>query len=74
VAVVAYDRHGNRMGYGGGYYDRYLKNIGEHTVLIGINFSAQVVDELPARPHDMPVDIVIHENGIIHIPKQKPCP
>lgn len=66
VPAVAFDVRGNRLGYGGGYYDRYLKQITPETVLLGINFSVQVLDELPAYPHDMPVDIIVHEKGMIH--------
>lgn len=70
VPAIAFDLRGNRLGYGGGYYDRYLKRIVPETVRIGINFSCQVVDELPVYQYDMPVDIVLHEKGIIHTTKK----
>lgn len=66
VPAIAYDVLGNRMGYGGGYYDRYLKRVGAGTVVAGVAFSGQVVEQLPAGIHDVPVQLVIHELGIIH--------
>lgn len=66
VPAIAFDHQGNRLGYGGGYYDRYLKLIKPETILIGINYSLLVVDDLPVYPHDMPVDIVVHEKGVIY--------
>jgi 5-formyltetrahydrofolate cyclo-ligase len=70
LPAVAFDEQGNRMGYGGGYYDRYLKTINSHTALAGINFTTQVVKEIPTQPHDMPVDYVIHEQGILQLQKE----
>lgn len=69
IPAVAFDRLGNRLGYGGGYYDRYLKRISRKTMLIGVNFAAQVVDVLPVDQYDMPVDIVVHEQGILYTTK-----
>jgi 5-formyltetrahydrofolate cyclo-ligase len=70
IPGIAFDLQGNRLGYGGGYYDRYLKLVRPETILIGITYSVLVVEELPAYPHDMPVDIVLHEQGIIHTTKK----
>jgi 5-formyltetrahydrofolate cyclo-ligase len=69
IPAVAYDQQGGRLGYGGGYYDRYLQQVGPATTLIGINFACQVVETLPTLPHDMAVHYVISERGIVH-PKQ----
>lgn len=66
VPAIAFDLAGNRLGYGGGYYDRYLKRIAPETVLIGINYAIQMVEKLPTNRNDMPVDIIVHEKGIIH--------
>lgn len=71
LPAVAFDKQGNRLGYGGGYYDRYLKRLSPKTVLIGVNYVMQVVDTLPAYPHDMPVDIIVHEQGLIKTEKGK---
>lgn len=69
---TAYDASGYRIGYGGGYYDRYLA---KHPELkkMGIGFSFQLFPTLPKEPCDIPVDIVITEEGVnqmeIKLPK-----
>lgn len=64
VPGVAFDRRGYRLGYGGGYYDRFLLRLGQGSVSVGVAFSLQVVDELPCEEHDRPVNLVITESGI----------
>ncbi len=58
-----FDKNGNRIGYGGGYYDRYL---GRHTgmVRMGICFDFQVAETVPAERYDWKMDLVMTENGI----------
>lgn len=65
VPAVAYDRRGYRIGYGGGYYDRFLSSLDKDIVTIGIAFDIQIVGEVPVQPFDIPVDMVITESGII---------
>lgn len=60
---VAYDRKGNRVGRGKGYYDRLLAN--SKATKIGIGYSFQLIDEIEAEPHDVTVDIVITDSGMI---------
>lgn len=61
VPGVAYDRNGNRVGRGKGYYDRLLADT--HAVKIGIGYDFQFIDEdIDADPHDVKVDIIITEN------------
>lgn len=57
---VAFDRQNRRIGYGGGYYDRYLKAHPEHRT-IALAFSMQVVPVLPAEPHDIRPEYLITE-------------
>lgn len=57
IPGVAYDRKGNRLGRGKGYYDRLLPKINCHT--IGLCYPHQVVSELPHEPHDIPVNEVL---------------
>ncbi|MBC7342442.1 MAG: 5-formyltetrahydrofolate cyclo-ligase [Clostridia bacterium] len=64
VPGVAFDRRGYRLGYGGGYYDRFLLRLGQGSVSVGVAFSLQVVDELPCEERDRPVNLVITESGI----------
>lgn len=61
VPGVAFDRHGNRLGRGKGYYDRFLCHHLE-VKRIGICFGFQLVDEVPAEPFDIRMDEVITGN------------
>lgn len=57
VPAVAYDRRGNRVGRGKGYYDRLLD--GCRATTVGVCYDFQLVDEIEADEHDVPVDYVI---------------
>lgn len=64
VPGVAFDRGGRRIGYGGGYYDRFLRGLPAFTV--GLVFGLQVTDEdLPAGGFDLPVDAIVTEEETI---------
>jgi 5-formyltetrahydrofolate cyclo-ligase len=64
VPGVAFDRRGARIGYGGGYYDRFLRGLPAFTV--GLVFGLQVLDEdLPAGRFDLPVDAIVTEEETI---------
>ncbi len=52
VPLLAFDRRGHRLGYGGGYYDRTLAGLPQ-AVAIGCGFAAQEMGEVPAGPHDV---------------------
>jgi 5-formyltetrahydrofolate cyclo-ligase len=62
---VAFDAAGRRIGYGGGFYDRLLPRLRPGTPVIAAAFALQVVPEVPATPHDMRVDAVVTERGIL---------
>ena len=67
IPLVGFDNKLNRLGYGGGYYDRYLskiKNI-KKTVKIGVGFSFQKIKKIPINDHDIKLDCVITEKNII---------
>jgi 5-formyltetrahydrofolate cyclo-ligase len=65
VPGVAFDREGNRIGYGGGFYDRFLESVPSDTGTIGVCFEDQVLDEpLPVESHDVAVDRVVTEEGM----------
>ncbi len=66
VPLLAFDRAGRRLGYGGGYYDRTLAAL-PNARAIGIAFAAQEIDTVPAGPHDRPLDAVATERGLIPI-------
>lgn len=61
---VVFDRHGYRIGYGGGYYDRFLPTLLPRTLLIGVAFSWQVVDCVPYDAHDQPLDGLVTEEEV----------
>ena len=63
VPGVAFDRQKQRLGYGKGYYDRYLSDIPE-AVKAGIAYECQIAERLPAEEQDIPMDYVITEAGI----------
>lgn len=65
VPAVAYDRKGNRLGRGKGFYDRLLKTT--RATKIGVGYTFQLVDEVPVEPHDQGVDIVITQSSTIVI-------
>lgn len=58
VPLVAYDKQGNRLGYGGGNYDRYLTQIKPNTRIAAVAFAEQEVDEVPVEAHDIRVPIL----------------
>jgi len=62
--LLAFTQTGYRMGYGGGFYDRTLVGL-PTTKSIGFAFMGQMVDAMPIEPHDMSVEAVITENGIV---------
>lgn len=64
VPAVAYDRKGNRLGRGKGFYDRLLKTT--KATKIGVGYEFQLLEELPAEPHDVPMDIVITQTSTIY--------
>ena len=64
VPLLAFDRHGHRLGYGGGYYDRTLSALGGAFAL-GCAYAAQEVDELPVAPYDARLNAVATERGVI---------
>lgn len=59
VPGLAFDNHGNRLGRGLGYFDRFLRNLPENTATVGVAFSWQRVREVPTEAHDFPVQEVI---------------
>ena len=62
VPGLAFDRQGNRLGRGGGYYDRFLANPAMFdATLVGVGWSLQLVPRIPSEPHDVPVNWVCNE-------------
>ena len=67
VPLAAFDRRGNRIGYGAGYYDRTLHALrGKKPITaIGLAFALQEVAKIPALPHDARLDLVLTEREVI---------
>lgn len=62
VPGLAFDRRGQRIGWGSGYYDRFLAQV--QAIKIGLCYDALVLDCIPGEPHDVPVDMVVAETAI----------
>ncbi len=67
VPLVAFDDRLNRIGYGGGYYDRYINKISnkKNLLKIGIAHSCQKINRVPVNKYDMKLDIIITEKYIL---------
>ena len=65
VPARGFDRRGNRLGRGGGYYDRYMSDPGFRALRCGIAFAAQLLDALPHDPHDLPVHLLVTEAATV---------
>ena len=59
VPALAVDRRGTRMGRGGGSYDRALARVAAETLVVALLHDGELLDEVPAEPHDRPVHAVI---------------
>ena len=59
VPLVAFDRTGARLGYGGGCYDRYLPTVAPERLIVGIAFDEQRVDHVPTDAHDLPLSHIV---------------
>lgn len=63
VPGIAFDRKGNRVGFGKGCYDRLLKST--KAIKVGYCYLFQICDEIPAESHDIKMDYIVNEKGII---------
>ncbi len=62
-----FDANGGRLGYGGGYYDRFLTDQAPQALRIGIAYEMQLVESVPLLPHDQRLNYLVTEERIIHI-------
>ncbi len=63
LPAIAFDVCGNRLGRGGGYYDKFLRNVG--IPKLGLAYSFQILDKVPVEKHDIKVDYIFTEDGKI---------
>lgn len=66
VPMMAFDRRGFRLGYGAGYYDRFL-SAHPRMKKIGVTFSCLELERVPADENDVPMDVVVTEEGVIEV-------
>jgi 5-formyltetrahydrofolate cyclo-ligase len=66
VPGLAFDPGGNRLGRGGGFYDRFLRRLRASATRVGIAFDGQVVDSVPVSERDLGVDIVVTDRRIAY--------
>lgn len=64
IPMLTFDSGGNRLGYGAGYYDRFLCRY-PHLLKIGIAFSCQQAESIPADKNDVKMDYIVTEMGVI---------
>ena len=67
VPGVAFTRGGERLGRGGGFYDRLLASLPAHTCKIGVCFEAQILPELPVEAHDQRINLLATERGLLPV-------
>ena len=65
VPGIAFDERGYRLGYGGGYYDRFLSR-SHAAVTVGLAYEFQLLDELPVASHDVKLDLIVTQQRVIY--------
>lgn len=68
VPVNGFDARGYRIGYGGGFFDRTLASLSPAPISIGIGFEIARLDDAQPQPHDLPLDWIVTEAGIVVSP------
>jgi 5-formyltetrahydrofolate cyclo-ligase len=63
--ALGFDRKGNRLGRGGAFYDRFFANDQLRALKCGFAFAEQVMDSIPVAEHDLPVDMLVTDEGIM---------
>jgi len=66
LPLVAFDRQGFRLGYGGGYFDRTLAALVPRPLSIGVGFELARVEDIRPQQHDIRLDAIVTEAGIVH--------
>ena len=67
VPLAGFDRAGNRLGYGGGFYDRTLERLRRDgtAIAIGLAYAVQEIRAIPAEPTDQVLDLIVTDRGVI---------
>ena len=75
VPLLAFDKKGRRLGYGGGFYDRTIKTmraVNAHVCAVGLGYAAQQMPKVPVDNHDQHLDWVLTETGALSITGKTP--
>ena len=68
-------KNGARLGYGGGYYDRYLASLKERPICCGIGYEEQILfDPIPVEPHDRAMDLLVAPRWVTELNNEKKSP
>lgn len=65
VPIVAFDKDLNRVGFGKGYYDRFLKDVDPHCVKVGVAYYFQKVKKIKAEEHDVKLDVIVTDRFVL---------
>jgi 5-formyltetrahydrofolate cyclo-ligase len=69
--LIAWDERGYRVGYGKGYFDRALSSLKNDTLTVGLALESQRVPKIPNDSYDVPLDVIVTENRVIHCSARK---
>ena len=69
VPGIVFDKEGHRIGYGYGYYDRFLRKVPK-AIKIGLAFDFQVIDKIPREMHDVAVNLIVTEEKVVECGKK----
>ena len=69
---VGYAAGGYRLGYGGGFYDRTLATLTPRPFTVGLGFTCGYVDDFTPEPHDLPLDAILNDNGVVWPQAERP--
>ena len=70
---AAFDISGNRLGYGGGYYDKLLTRLRRKIPLVALAYDEQIVDSLPSETHDIRVHMIVTDRRVIRCGRSEGC-
>jgi len=71
IPGIAFDKAGNRIGFGKGYFDEFLGKLNKNILKIGLAFSFQILNKIPATKNDVKMDVIITDEEIIYANKKK---
>lgn len=70
IPGAGFDASGNRIGYGGGYYDRLLSGLQKQMPVIAPAYEEQIVDSIPSEPHDIRVQMIVTDRRLLRCGEQ----